>query len=130
MADSPDDEYKNKVFDHCDVFIPRLEDYDPAALDIFANEKGRTAFQALFPDLPIQWLSPEGLGFVPSGWLWATLNIKKMVELSKSHTLAEVQSDPDASMNIWVYRIAASLNRKIRVIVHTADRGYRKMEWS
>jgi len=110
----------------------RLQGYDPAALDLFANEKGRAAVQALFPDLPIQWLSPQdhGLSFVPPGWLWATLNIQKMAELSKGHKLAEVDSDPDASMNIWLYRLAVSLHRDgVRVIVGSPDRGFRKVEF-
>jgi hypothetical protein len=118
----------NKVFDYCDVFVPRLEGEDPAVLDIFANENGQRAFQALFPDLPITWFSPEeyDLGFVPPGWGWATLNVRKMAELSKSHKLDKVHSDPDASMNIWLYRLGASLHRDgVRVIVADDTRGYR-----
>ena len=61
----------NEPFDDCDVFVPRLEDHDPAAPDVFANGKGQKAVQALFPDLLIAWRLPESLGFVPSGWLWA-----------------------------------------------------------
>ena len=34
---------------------------------------------------------------MPSGWLWARLNVHKMAELSKDHKLAKVDSDPDAS---------------------------------
>jgi hypothetical protein len=125
---------RDSLFNHCDVSLVRLgEGEHPAKLDLFANEKGRAAVQALFPDLPIQWLSPKDydLGFVPPGWLWATLNIQKMAELSKSHTLAKVDSDPDASMNIWLYRLSVSLHRDgVRVIVGKPDRGFQKVEWS
>ena len=66
---------------------------------------------------------------MPSGWLWARLNVHKMAELSKDHKLAKVDSDPGASMNIWLYRLGASLHRDgIRVIVHDANRGFRKVE--
>ena len=119
----------NEPFDDCDVFVPRLEGHDPAVTDVFANGKGQKAVQALFPDLLIAWRLPESLGFVPSGWLWARLNVHKMAELSKGHKLAKVDSDPDASMNIWLYRLGASLHRDgIRVIVHDANRGFRKVE--
>ena len=120
----------NEPFDDCDVFVPRLEGHDPAVPDVFANGKGQKAVQALFPDLLIAWRRlPESLGFVPSGWLWARLNVHKMAELSKGHKLAKVDSDPDASMNIWLYRLGASLRRDgIRVIVHDANRGFWKVE--
>ena len=119
----------NEPFGDCDVFVPRLEGHDPAAPDVFANGKGQKAVQALFPDLLIAWRLPESLGFVPSGWLWAWLNVHKMAELSKGHELANVDSDPDVSMNIWLYRLGASLHRDgIRVIVHDANRGFRKVE--
>src|SRR6516225_8860543 len=85
----------NEPFDDCDVFVPRLEDHDPAAPDVFANGKGQKAVQALFPDLLIAWRLPESLGFVLSGWLWARLNVHKMAELSKGHKLAKVDSDLD-----------------------------------
>ena len=121
--------YNEQPFGDCDVFVPRLEGHDPAAPDVFANGKAQKAVQALFPDLLIAWRLPESLGFVPSGWLWARLNVHKMAELSKGHKLAKVESDPDASMNIWLYRLGASLHRDgIRVIVHDANRGFRKVE--
>ena len=119
----------NEPFGDCDVFVPRLEGHDPAAHDVFANGKGQKAVQALFPDLLIGWRLPESLGFVPSGWLWARLNVHKMAELSKGHKLAKVDSDSDLSMNIWLYRLGASLHRDgIRVIVHDANRAFRKVE--
>ena len=81
----------NEPFDDCDVFVPRLEGHDPAVPDVFANGKWQKAVQALFPDLLIAWRRlPESLGFVPSGWLWARLNVHKMAELSKGHKLAKV----------------------------------------
>ena len=121
--------YNEQPFGDCDVFVPRLEGHDPAAPDVFANGKGQKAVQALFPDLLIAWRLPESFGFVPSGWLWARLNVHKMAELSKGHKLAKVDSDPDASMNIWLYRLGVSLHRDgIRVIVHDANRGFRKVE--
>src|SRR5215471_11134796 len=81
--------YNEQPFGDCDVFVPRLEGHDPAAPDVFANGKGQKAVQALFPDLLIAWRLPESLGFVPSGWLWARLNVHKMAELSKGHTSAK-----------------------------------------
>ena len=121
--------YNEQPFGDCDVFVPRLEGHDPAAPDVFANGKGQKAVQALFPDLLIAWRLPESFGFVPSGWLWARLNVHKMAELSKGHKLAKVDADPDASMNIWLYRLGVSLHRDgIRVIVHDANRGFRKVE--
>ena len=121
--------YNEQPFGDCDVFVPRLEGHDPAAPDVFANGKGQKAVQALFPDLLIAWRLPESLGFAPSGWLWARLNVHKMAELSKGHKLAKVDSDSDLSMNIWLYRLGASLHRDgIRVIVHDANRAFRKVE--
>ena len=122
--------YNEQPFGDCDVFVPRLEGHDPAVPDVFANGKAQKAVQALFPDLLIAWRRlPESLGFVPSGWLWARLNVHKMAELSKGHKLAKVDSDPDTSMNIWLYRLGASLHRDgIRVIVHDANRAFRKVE--
>ena len=121
--------YNEQPFGDCDVFVPRLEGHDPAAPDVFANGKGQKAVQALFPDLLIAWHLPECLGFVPSGWLWARLNVHKMAELSKGHKLAKVDSDSDLSMNMWLYRLGASLHRDgIRVIVHDANRAFRKVE--
>jgi hypothetical protein len=120
----------SEVFDHCDVFLPRVG--EPEVIDIFANEKAQKAVQALFPDLPIKWFSPQasGVGPVSPGWLWATLEIKKMAELSKGHKLAEeADPDPDASMNLWLRRLAVSLHRDgMRVIVHDSNRGYRRVE--
>src|SRR5215469_14450609 len=79
----------SEPFGDCDVFVPRLEGHDPAVPDVFANGKGQKAVQALFPDLLIAWRLPESFGFVPSGWLWARLNVHKMAELSKGHTSAK-----------------------------------------
>lgn len=113
---------KTELFDHCDICVEEGED---GWANLLANEAGRRATQALFPETQIKWtakpvMPPDGKG--------GSINIPNLMLTSPGHKLVKIENDvrdvPDEIM-----RLADSLDRQgARVIVRNQQGRFRPFE--
>jgi hypothetical protein len=83
-------------------------------VEISANERGRTAIEAVFPDAYIAWRDP-GKGF-PEEWLGFTLNLPDVASRTKHH-LPPINNTPldDARPDALAFLLAiAAKNQGVR----------------
>src|SRR6516162_9002239 len=63
---------------------------DDSWVSIIANQRGRTAIEAIFPDLPIDWLEPP-VGF-PAEWRSVALDVPGLANQAE-HLLPRIYND-------------------------------------